>query len=119
MDIFGDDIDSFYNELNENVRADDIEEAEEDNGEKDGEEKTDEHGEPIKVEPKKRSVRRPQVNSNKFPCENFSQALKKILKISASFECGTVENGSWHSYRGKLLQRHQIPWKRLRASRSE
>lgn len=65
MDIFGDDIDSYYNngELNENINGENIEEAEEDNAaEKDDEEKTDENGEPIKVEPKKRSVRRPQVS---------------------------------------------------------
>lgn len=69
MDIFGDDIDSFYNngELNENINEGNIEEADEDiaNANKDdddGEVKTDENGEPIKVEPKKRSVRRPQVS---------------------------------------------------------
>lgn len=67
MDIFGDDIDSFFNnddggELNENIREDNIEEADDDNEEKDGEGKTDDNGEPITVEPKKRSVRRPQVN---------------------------------------------------------
>lgn len=65
MDIFGDDIDSFFNnegELNENIRDENIEEAEEENGEAGEEEKIDENGEPIKVEAKKRSVRRPQVN---------------------------------------------------------
>lgn len=69
MDIFGDDIDSFYNngELNENINEENIEEADEDNANankdgEDGEEKTDENGESIKVEPKKRSVRRPQVS---------------------------------------------------------
>lgn len=67
MDIFGDDIDSYFHnnddgELNENINEENIEEAAEDNVEKDDEEKTDENGDPIKVEPKKRSVRRPQVN---------------------------------------------------------
>lgn len=64
MDIFGDDIDSYYHhdgELNENINEQNIEEADEDNAEKGEEEKTDENGDPIKVEPKKRSVRRPQV----------------------------------------------------------
>lgn len=65
MDIFGDDIDSFYNnnELNENINEENIEETDEENAinKDDGEEKTDENGEPIKVEAKKRSVRRPQV----------------------------------------------------------
>lgn len=72
MDIFGDDIDSFYNngELNENINEENIEEADEDNAnankDDDGEVKTDENGEPIKVEPKKRSVRRPQVSLSIF-----------------------------------------------------
>lgn len=74
MDIFGDDIDSFYNngELNENINEENIEEADEDNAnankdeDGDGEVKTDENGEPIKVEPKKRSVRRPQVRVSLF-----------------------------------------------------
>lgn len=68
MDIFGDDIDSFYNngELNENINEENIQEVDEDNAnankdDDDGEVKTDENGEPIVVEPKKRSVRRPQV----------------------------------------------------------
>lgn len=70
MDIFGDDIDSFYNngELNENINEENIEEADDANANKDddddGEVKIDENGEPIKVEPKKRSVRRPQVSSS-------------------------------------------------------
>lgn len=68
MDIFGDDIDSFYNnnELNENINEENIEEADEANAanDGDGEQKTDDNGEPIKVEPKKRSVRRPQVKKN-------------------------------------------------------
>lgn len=74
MDIFGDDIDSFYHNddaLNENIHERNIEEAEQDDeprdgeGDGDGDEgKTDENGEPIKVEPKKRSVRRPQVSFN-------------------------------------------------------
>ncbi|XP_055297652.1 protein TIPIN homolog [Sitodiplosis mosellana] len=68
MDIFGDDIDSFYHnddELNENIREQNvIEEADEDNGEKDGDGKLDENSEPIKVEAKKRSVRRPQLRLN-------------------------------------------------------
>lgn len=64
MDFFGDDIDSYYdnNALNENINEENIEEAEENNGGNGEEEKTDENGEPIPVEPKKRSVRRPQVN---------------------------------------------------------
>lgn len=65
MDIFGDDIDSFFNgggELNENIREENIEETGDDNEQNDEDGKTDEHGDPIKVEPKKRSVRRPQVN---------------------------------------------------------
>lgn len=74
MDIFGDDIDSFYNnnELNENINGEHIEEADEENAankdddEGEGEGKTDENGEPIKVEPKKRSVRRPRVRVRKF-----------------------------------------------------
>lgn len=62
MDLFGADIDSFMqnDELNENIREGDAENAEDQ--EQDGDEKqTDENGEPIKVEPKKRSVRKPQV----------------------------------------------------------
>lgn len=64
MDIFGDDIDSLLQTddegLNENIRDDphsggNAEEEDEDKEEK------DEHGEPIKVEPKKRIVRNPQV----------------------------------------------------------
>lgn len=68
MDIFGDDIDSFYNnnELNDNINAENIEEADDENAANKGddEEKIDENGEPIKVEPKKRSVRRPQVSNH-------------------------------------------------------
>lgn len=68
MDFFGDDIDNYYqnDQLNENINEENVEEAEEDNGGKDEEEKTDENGEPIKVEPKKRSVRRPQVRTEFF-----------------------------------------------------
>lgn len=87
MDLFGDDIDTFYqndDDLNENIRDGNlIEEAEEENGEKndeDGDEegKLDENGDPIKVEPKKRSVRRPQVN--------FQQLQKrKYLKLMNCF----------------------------------
>lgn len=60
MDLFGADIDSFMqeDELNENIREEDAENAE---GQEDDEKQTDENGEPIKVEPKKRSVRKPQV----------------------------------------------------------
>lgn len=95
MDIFGDDIDSFFNnegELNANIRDDNIEEAEEDSGEADEEGKTDENGEPIKVEPKKRSVRRPQVNEFCSFKLNEKQNLKfnsfhNLLFILASFEC--------------------------------
>lgn len=61
MDIFGDDIDTLLQndddgdgELNENIRSEDIDEENED-----AENKTD--SEPIKVEPKKRAVRNPQV----------------------------------------------------------
>lgn len=68
MDLFGDDIDSFYNnnQLNENINEETIEEVGEENAanKDDDEGKTDENGEPIKVEPKKRSVRRPQVMNN-------------------------------------------------------
>lgn len=61
MDIFGDDIDSLLiadqDNLNENIRNEnDIEE----NDGSDTEEK--QNGDPIKVEPKKRAVRNPQVN---------------------------------------------------------
>lgn len=68
MDLFGADIDSFMqdDELNENVRDGDIENFDNDN-EKEGDEKqVDDNGEPIKVEPKKRSVRRPQVSNLKI-----------------------------------------------------
>lgn len=61
MDIFGDDIDTLLQndddgdgELNENIRSDDIE-AENEDTEKNA------NSEPIKVEPKKRAVRNPQV----------------------------------------------------------
>lgn len=68
MDLFGDDIDSFYNnnQLNENINEETIEEVGEENAanKDDDEGKTDENGESIKVEPKKRSVRRPQVMNN-------------------------------------------------------
>lgn len=90
MDIFGDDIDSFYHnddELNENIRdGNNIEEAEEDNGEKDGDEdgKLDENGEPIKVEAKKRSVRRPQVSFKYFSIES---KLKCNFFIWIDFSC--------------------------------
>lgn len=92
MDLFGDDIDSFYqNEdaLNENIHDENvIEEAEEDNGEKegdgDGEGKLDENGEPIKVEPKKRSVRRPQV----IHIQNINNIDKKFNQyICFGFSC--------------------------------
>lgn len=62
MDLFGADIDSFLqeDELNKNIREEDVENA--DGQEHEGDEKQiDENGEPIKVEPKKRSVRKPQV----------------------------------------------------------
>lgn len=63
MDLFGADIDSFMqeDELNENIREEDVENAE---GQEDDEKQTDENGEPIKVEPKKRSVRKPQVQTS-------------------------------------------------------
>lgn len=66
MDIFGDDIDTLMedDQLNENIRDDDIENINIDGdgeGKDDDEKQTDENGDPIKVEPKKRSVRRPQV----------------------------------------------------------
>lgn len=62
MDIFGDDIDTLLqtednNELNENIRGEDIEEENEDD-----EKKAD--SESVKVEPKKRAVRNPQVSYN-------------------------------------------------------
>lgn len=62
MDLFGDDIDTLLqnddnDELNENIRGEDMEEENEDD-----EKKTD--SEPIKVEPKKRAVRNPQVSYN-------------------------------------------------------
>lgn len=69
MDIFGDDIDSYLeenNELNQNIRADsDAEDGEGNDGQNEDGEKVenDENGEPIKVEPKKRAVRKPQVNN--------------------------------------------------------
>lgn len=67
MDIFGDDIDSYMenNGLNENIRPEsDVEEVEgnvEPNENEDENAEKDENGEPIKVEPKKRFVRKPQV----------------------------------------------------------
>lgn len=93
MDIFGDDIDSFFNndgELNENIRDDNIEEAEEDNGEAGEEGKTDENGEPITVEPKKRSVRRPQVNQSPTfgKNQNKNQINKKWpILIDSMYDC--------------------------------
>lgn len=84
MDIFGGDIDNFFNtegELNENIRDENIEEPDEDNGD---EGKTDEHGEPIKVEPKKRSVRRPQVNTDSKTKRHCS-CLDKKNHISVCF----------------------------------
>lgn len=104
MDLFGDDIDSFYQNdndaLNDNIREENvIEEAEEDNGEKDedgdGEGKLDENGEPIKVEPKKRSVRRPQVS--KSLNHNLQIQYKKSepnslhYMVSVTFKCGTFK----------------------------
>lgn len=114
MDIFGDDIDSFYNTddaLNENVREGDIEEAEEDNDADDengGESKKDSHGEPIKVEPKKRSVRNPRVNTKmSFEITNDSHAkLKFVDFIADAFECGTIEIRPWNTHTRKLLQRY-------------
>lgn len=93
MDIFGDDIDSFYHnndDLNENIRdGNDIEEAEEDNGEKegDGDGKLDENGEPIKVEAKKRSVRRPQVTFKYFSIEKQWNSNQKNFFIEIDFSC--------------------------------
>lgn len=64
MDIYGDDIDTLLqndddddnnDEMNENIRGEDVGEENEDS-----EKKTD--SEPIKVEPKKRAVRNPQVS---------------------------------------------------------
>lgn len=93
MDIYGDDIDSFFNngndegELNENIREahiEEAEEAEEDNAEEGAEGKTDENGEPIIVEPKKRSVRRPQVNEycNRFTTRKNQTKLTKPIKLN-------------------------------------
>lgn len=95
MDIFGDDIDSFYNnnELNENINEGHIEEADEENAankdddEGEGEGKTDENGEPIKVEPKKRSVRRPRVRVRKFHDVFF---LPSSVNIFFCFYCSCV-----------------------------
>lgn len=60
MDIFGGDIDSLMpiqdDDLNQNIQDD--REIDEDENEK---EEKGENGEPIKVEPKKRIVRNPQV----------------------------------------------------------
>lgn len=95
MDIFGDDIDSFYNnnELNENINEENIEEADEDNAnankDDDGDDvKIDENGEPIKVEPKKRSVRRPQVSLS-IILSKFSHFLTQKNEI-LFFYCSCV-----------------------------
>lgn len=66
MDIYGDDIDSFFNEpgeLNENIRENDIDENEqnENDGDNDGGKDDDGKADGIKVEPKKRTARKPQV----------------------------------------------------------
>lgn len=63
MDFFGADIDSLMqeDELNENIRENGENIENDENNEKDGNEQTD-GNEAIKVEPKKRSVRKPQVN---------------------------------------------------------
>lgn len=65
MDIFGDDIDSLMpnedDNLNENIRDD----REVDNDDNENEEKVGD-SEPIKVEPKKRTVRNPPSKNSKL-----------------------------------------------------
>lgn len=61
MDFYGDDIDSLLrqddvDDLNENIRDENVDEE----NDEDGEKKAD--SEPVKVEPKKRAVRNPQVS---------------------------------------------------------
>lgn len=67
MDIFGDDIDSLLrnddddnDKLNKNIGSEDDGEGNDEN--EDGEKKAE--SEPIKVEPKKRAVRNPQVSNH-------------------------------------------------------
>lgn len=82
MDIFGDDIDSFLGqgELNENIREDDIDDNEEnENGDdKDGEGT----GESKKLEPKRRTARKPQVSQILPSNSTKSATLGNILIIS-------------------------------------
>lgn len=107
MDIFGADIDSFYNELNENVREDDVEDSDgEDKEDDEGEAKKDEAGEPIKVEPKKRSVRRPRVSNKSLAFfQKKTSFVRKLFlnQISDAFECGPIEVRPWNSHARKLL----------------
>lgn len=102
MDIFGDDIDSFFNndnELNENIRDDNIEEPDEDGDEKVDDDNKDENGEPIKVEAKKRSVRRPQVRPIHLHYELFELNRVCVLSILVALKRGAIEVRSWHSHR--------------------
>lgn len=69
MDFFGDDIDDYMvnDDLNANIRENDIEEIENDeNQEDDNDGEANENGEKIKVEPKKRVVRQKQVFKTQF-----------------------------------------------------
>lgn len=74
MDFFGDDIDDYMvnDDLNANIRENDIEEIDNDQNQgddNDGEAndgEANENGEKIKVEPKKRVVRQKQVFKTQF-----------------------------------------------------
>lgn len=63
MDLFGDDIDTMLgdDDLNQNIREDDAGENEDDNQD-DMLNKNGDFGDSVPVEPKKRSIRNPQVS---------------------------------------------------------